>query len=120
MQQKIEAGAEFFQTQAVFEIDKFEQFYKKTEKLNVPVMAGVVILKSAQMAKFLNENVAGIHVPDDIISELSGVEKEKRIRKSCEISARLIKELKNMCQGIHIMSLGWEKHIPEVLDMAGL
>jgi len=120
MEKKIEAGAEFFQTQAVYEVDKFEKFCEKTKHLNVPIMAGIVFLKSAGMARFLNANVAGIHVPDDIIKELASVEKEKRVQKSLEISARLIKELKGMCRGIHMMSLGWEKHIPKVLDMAGL
>ena len=72
------------------------------------------------MAKFMNANVAGIHVPDGIIDELAGVGKEKRVEKSLEISARLIKDLKQLCQGIHIMSLGWERHIPAVLEMAGL
>ena len=67
-----------------------------------------------------NANVAGINVPDEIIDELASVDKEKRVEKSLEISARLIKELKGLCQGIHIMSLGWEKHIATVLQMAGL
>jgi 5,10-methylenetetrahydrofolate reductase len=72
------------------------------------------------MAKFMNENVAGIHVPDEIINELAAVPKEKRVQKSLEISARLIKELKDLCRGVHIMSLGWERHIATVLKMAGL
>lgn len=120
MEKKIEAGAEFFQTQAVYEVGKFADFVKKVKHLNVPVMAGIVFLKSPAMAKFMNENVAGIHVPDEIINELAGVTKEKRVEKSLEISARLIRELKGLCQGIHIMSLGWERHIPTVLEMAGL
>ena len=120
MEKKIEAGAEFFQTQAVYEVDKFDSFMKELKHLKVPVMAGIVLLKSPAMAKFMNENVAGIHVPDGIIDELAGVPKEKRVEKSLEISARLIKELKDLCQGIHIMSLGWERHIPAVLEMAGL
>jgi 5,10-methylenetetrahydrofolate reductase len=68
----------------------------------------------------MNANVAGIHVPDEIINELAGVGKEKRVEKSLEISARLIKELKGLCQGVHIMSLGWERHIPALLEMTGL
>jgi len=120
METKVEVGAEFFQTQAVYEVDKFASFMHKVKHLNVPVMAGIVFLKSPSMAKFMNENVAGIHVPNEIINELAGVGKEKRVEKSLEISARLIKELKKLCQGIHIMSLGWERHVATVLDMAGL
>jgi len=120
MAKKVTAGAEFFQTQAVYEVDKFADFMKEIKHLKAPVMAGIVLLKSPAMAKFMNVNVAGIHVPDEIIDELSGVPKEQRVQKSLEISARLIKELKNLCQGIHIMSLGWERHVPAVLEMAGL
>jgi len=120
MEKKADAGAEFFQTQAVYEVDKFASFCEKVKHLKVPIMAGIVLLKSPAMAKFMNENVAGIHVPDEIINELASVEKERRVQKSLEISARLIKQLRGSCQGIHIMSLGWERHIPAVLEMAGL
>jgi 5,10-methylenetetrahydrofolate reductase len=120
MEKKVEAGAQFFQTQAVYEVDRFADFMKKTKHLNVPVMAGIVFLKSAAMAKFMNENIAGIHVPDEIINELASVPKENRVEKSLEISARLIKQLKDLCQGIHLMTLGWEKHIPKALELAGL
>ncbi len=120
MEKKIQAGAEFFQTQAVYELKKFAGFMGRVKHFNVPVMAGIVLLKSPAMAKFMNANVAGIHVPDEIINELASVPKDKRVHKSLEIAARLIRELKGLCQGIHIMSLGWERHIPTVLEMAGL
>ena len=120
MEKKIEAGARFFQTQAVYEVDKFAKFCEKIKHLNVPVMAGIVFLKSPGMAKFMNANVAGVNVPDAIIDELAAAGKEKRVEKSLEISARLIKELKGSCQGIHIMALGWERHVAAVLEMAGL
>jgi len=120
MKKKVEAGAQFFQTQAVYEPDKFKNFVEKIKYLNVPIMAGIVLLKSPAMAKFMNANVAGIHVPDEIIDELAAVPKEKRVEKSLEISARLIGELKDSCQGIHIMSLGWERHIPALLEMTEL
>jgi len=119
MAKKVAAGAEFFQTQAVYEVDKFALFCEKVKHLNVPVMAGLVFLKSPAMAKFMNANVAGIHVPDEIIDELAAVPKEKRVEKSMEISARLIRELKDLCQGIHIMPLGWEKHVSGVLELSG-
>ena len=120
MEKKIQAGAEFFQTQAVYEVDKFARFMKKVKHLKVPVMAGIIFLKSPGMAKFMNANVAGIHVPDELINELAGAGKEKRVEKSLEISARLITELKDLCQGVHIMSLGWERHVSTVLEMAKL
>jgi 5,10-methylenetetrahydrofolate reductase len=120
MEKKVGAGAEFFQTQAVYEVDKFAVFMEKVKHLKVPVMAGIVFLKSPGMAKFMNANVAGIHVPDELIEELASVDKEKRVEKSIEISARLIRQLRQLCQGIHIMPLGWERHVSAVLDMAGL
>ena len=120
MEKKIEAGAQFFQTQAVYEVDKFANFCEKVKHLKVPVMVGIVILKSPGMAKYMNANVAGVHVPDAIIDELTAAGKEGRVEKSIEISARLIKELKGSCQGIHIMALGWERHVPAILEMAGL
>jgi len=120
MEKKVEAGAQFFQTQAVYEVDKFASFMEKVGHLKAPVIAGIVLLKSPGMAKFMNANVAGIYVPDEIINELAAAPKEKRTEKSLEISARLISELKDLCRGIHIMSLGWERHVPAILEMAGL
>ncbi len=72
------------------------------------------------MSQYMNGNLAGVYVREEIINEMAGVEKEKRVEKSIEISARLIKELKSLCQGIHIMSLGWERYIPTVLEKAGM
>ncbi len=118
MEKKVKAGAQFFQTQAVYEPEKFEEFMKAVTYLNVPVMVGIVLLKSAGMARFMNKNVAGVYVPDNLIEEMGGA--EDRARKSIEIAARLIKETKPFCQGVHIMAIGWEKKVPEVLDAAGL
>ncbi|MBA7665641.1 Bifunctional homocysteine S-methyltransferase/5,10-methylenetetrahydrofolate reductase [subsurface metagenome] len=120
MEKKVNAGAQFFQTQAVYEVDKFARFMEKVKYLETPIMAGIVFLKSARMAQYMNENVAGVHVPDEIINEMAGVEKDKRAEKSIEIAVRLIKELKSLCHGIHIMSLGWEHYIPAVLEKAGI
>jgi 5,10-methylenetetrahydrofolate reductase len=120
MCKKVDAGAEFFQTQAVYEVGKFAAFCEAVKDLNVPIVAGIVLIKSPGMAKFMNANIAGIHVPDDIIDELASTEKNKRVEKSLQISARLIKELKHLCQGVHVMSLGWERHVPALLEMAEL
>lgn len=118
MEKKIEAGATFFQTQGVFEVSKFESFIKATEYLNVPIMAGIIFLKSPGAARYMNKNVAGVFVPDDMINEISST--DNKIRTTIDIAARIIKELKGMCSGVHIMSLGWEKHVPATLDKAGL
>ena len=120
MEKKIKAGAQFFQTQAVYEPDKFAQFMDKVKDFGVPILAGVVLLKSAGMARYMNKNVSGVHVPDSIIEEMEKVEKEKRGEKSIEIAGRLIRELKGLCQGVHIMPLGWGDKVPKVLEAAGL
>jgi methylenetetrahydrofolate reductase (NADPH) len=118
MEKKIDAGAEFFQTQAVYDVRAFENFVQKTKHLKVPVMAGIVLLKSAGMARYMNKNVAGVFVPDELIKEME--ETKDKVAKSVEISSRLIKELKPLCQGIHIMPIGWDKVVPRVLDTSGL
>ncbi len=120
MEKKIKAGAQFFQTQAVYDAKLFEKFIKEAGKFGVPVMLGIVLLKSAGMAKYMNANVAGVFVPDDLIAAMKETAKEDRPKKSVEISARLIKEMKDMCQGVHLMPLGWDKHVPAILDAAGL
>ncbi len=120
MEAKVEAGAEFFQTQAVYDVRKFEEFTKEAEHIKVPIMVGIVLLKSAGMARFMNANVAGVSVPDKFIKIMAEASKEERPRKSVEIAASLIKEMKGMCQGVHIMSLGWDKHVPSVLEAAEL
>ncbi len=118
LEKKVKAGAQFIQTQAVYEADKFEEFMKAIAYLKVPVMVGIVLLKSAAMARFMNKNVAGVHVPDNLIEEMDGA--ENRVQKSLEIAARLINEMKPLCQGVHIMAIGWENKVPGVLDAAGL
>jgi len=118
MEKKIAAGAEFFQTQAVYDVAQFENFINKVKHVKVPIMAGIVLLKSAGMAKYMNSNVAGVHVPDNFIKEMQET-KDKSVT-SIDIAARLIKELKPMCQGIHIMPIGWDKKVPLVIEAAGL
>ena len=120
MEKKVEAGVQFFQTQPVYEVDKFARFLEKVKHIKAPILAGIVLLKSAGMAKFMNENVAGVFVPQDLIDEMKAASKEDRPKKSIEIAVRLIKELKSLCPGVHIMPLGWDKYVPEILDGAGL
>jgi len=120
MKKKIEAGARFFQTQAVYEPEKFEHFMNQVQRFEVPVIAGIVILKSAAMARFMNANVAGISVPENIIQEMDGAAKEDRKKKAVEISARVIRQIKPFCQGVHIMPLGWDDLVPQVIKEADL
>ena len=118
MEKKVRAGARFFQTQGVYDAQQFARFMEKVKHWNVPVLVGIILLKSAGMARFMNRNVAGVHVPDRLIEEMA--EAEDRVKTSIEIAARLIREVKDICQGVHIMSLGWEHHIPAILDAAGV
>ena len=118
MEKKIAAGAEFFQTQAVFDVKLFEEFISKIKQVKLPVMAGIVLLKSAGMARYMNKHVAGISVPEDLIQRMQ--QSKDKAATSIEIASSLIKQLKPMCQGIHIMSIGWDKLVPEVLEASGL
>jgi len=120
MKKKIEAGARFFQTQAIYEPERFEDFVNQVQGFNVPVIAGIVILKSVGMAKYMNSNVAGINVPQSIIREMEETAKEDRKKKAVEITARILRQVKPFCQGVHIMPLGWDELIPEILKEAEL
>jgi len=121
MERKVEAGAQFFQTQAVFDSEKFINFMDKARAYNVPVQLGVIIPKSVGMANFMNNNIAGISIPPWVIDELKA---DKELAKSgvtgIEIAARVIRECRDYCQGVHIMALGWEMHVPALLSQAGL
>jgi 5,10-methylenetetrahydrofolate reductase len=116
MEKKIEAGAEFFQTQAVYDPNRFETFVRKTEGFGVPIQYGIVIVKSPQMGKFMNANVSGITVPDWIIDEIGGVSKQDRRDKAVEITTRLISEIAPMVQGVHFMPLGWSDVVMRVIE----
>jgi 5,10-methylenetetrahydrofolate reductase len=118
MKKKVKAGAQFFQTQAIYNPGQFETFMKEIKGLGVPVLVGIVMLKSAGMARFMNKSVAGVHVPDSLIEEMDAAENKRE--KSIEIAARLISDMKDLCQGVHIMAIGWEKMVPAVLDAAKL
>jgi len=118
MEKKIEAGARFFQTQGIYEPEVFAKFMKRVGGFGVPVLAGIIPLKSAGMAKFMNKNVAGVFVPDELIERMAKT--DDKVKTSIEIAAELIRQLKDICQGVHIMAIGWEKKVPLVLDAAGL
>ena len=120
MEKKVEAGARFFQTQAFYDPRIFESFINEASKFNVPVLAGVVIIKSAGMARYMNANVPGVSVPDSMIKRLAGVPRKERAKRSIELMAELIREIKPMCQGLHIMAMGWERYVPGLLDACDL
>ena len=121
MERKVMAGADYFQTQAVFEPEKFIRFMEQAKQFVKPVQLGVIIPKSAGMAKFMNNNVAGIHVPQEMIDALAAdKERAKAGVTGVEIAAKIIRECRPYCQGVHIMALGWESKVPELLKLAGI
>jgi 5,10-methylenetetrahydrofolate reductase len=122
---KVKAGAKFFQTQAIYDLDNFKKFMKYARKFEgVKIMAGIVLLVSTGMARYMNNNVPGIFVPDDLIAEMkdAGKGKGKGLQAGIEIAGRHIKQLKeeNICDGVHIMAIGKEEVVPDILKIAGL
>ncbi len=118
MEKKIAAGAQFFQTQPVFDLRAFESFMKRASSLGVPILASVLTLKSGSMAQFVNKNLPGIKVPEALIEEIGKA--TDRTKVGIGISARIIQGLKGLCQGIHLIPAGWEKMVPGILDAAKL
>jgi len=121
-EKKIEAGAEFIQTQAVYDLDNFKQFMKYAKQFPVKILAGIILLTSAPMARFMNKNVAGVNVPQDLIDEMASAPKGRAIDKGVEVAGRMIKRVhdEKMCDGVHIMAIGKEELVPEIMAAAGL
>lgn len=121
-EKKVEAGARFFQTQAIYDIEKFKSFMEYSGKFPVKILAGIVLLKSVGMAKFMNSFVPGINVPQNLIDELKEAGKEKALDTGIGIAARHIRQLKEekICHGVHIMAIGAEDKIPAIMERAGL
>jgi len=117
---KIAAGAQFFQTQGIFDLASLRRFMQYASQFNVKILAGIIVLASARMARYMNENVPGIIVSQNIIDELATAEKGKGLQKGIEIAARFIKTIKeeNLCHGVHIMAVGNESIVPDILDAA--
>ena len=118
MEEKIEAGAAFFQTQAVYDTGYFERFMRRVEGYGVPILAGCILLKSGNMARNFNANVPGITVPDAIIDRMDAAASstDARRRTSADIAAEILTDIRPMCQGAHIMAIGWESLIPSVIE----
>lgn len=119
--QKVIAGAEFFQTQAIYDLDNFKYFMDFARQFDVKILAGIVLLVSPGMAKYINANVPGINIPQNLIDEMASVKKEDRLKKGVEIAGRMIAELKaqQVCDGVHIMAIGRESKVVDILGAAG-
>ena len=132
LRQKVEAGAMYIQTQGIFDLDTFKRFLEEVDKAGIKthIMAGIIPLKAAGMAKYMNENVPGIDVPQHMIDRLAAAAaegKEKGVKGlpmklGMEMAAEMIAKIKeeNICPGVHIMAIGAEKNVPTILEMAGI
>ena len=132
LRQKVEAGASYIQTQGIFDLETFKRFLDKVDAMGIKthIMAGIIPLKAAGMAKYMNENVPGIDVPQHMIDRLAAAAaegKEKGIKGlpmklGMEMAAEMIAEIKaqNLCDGVHIMAIGAEKNVPIILEKAGI
>jgi len=121
-EKKIEAGAEFIQTQAVYDLDNFKSFMDYARQFPVKILAGIILLTSAAMARFMNKNVAGVRVPQELIDEMASAPKGRALEKGIQICGRMIRRLReeNLCDGVHIMAIGKEEVVPEIMSAAGL
>ena len=115
---KVQSGACFLQSQAVYDVEKFKVFMASIKDLNVYVLGGIVVLKSVKMAEYMNKNVSGINIPQEIIEEMKSA--VNQTEKGIEIAARLVVELKKFAHGVHIMALGKAESVPEILKLSGL
>jgi len=121
-EKKVEAGAEFIQTQAVYDLDNFKKFMEYAKQFPVKLLAGIILLTSAPMARFMNKNVAGVNVPQDLIDEMASAPKGRALDKGIEIAGRMIKRIQKekMCDGVHVMAIGREELVPDIISAAGL
>jgi methylenetetrahydrofolate reductase (NADPH) len=113
LEKKARAGARFFQTQAIFNPEKLRSFREATGHLDVKIIAGVFLLKSAGMARYVNTHIPGLSVPAGIIEELESA--PSPLARGVEIARRLVGELRPYCDGLHIMAMGREDLIPEII-----
>lgn len=121
-EKKVDAGARFFQTQAVYDLDNFQRFMDYASRFPVKILAGVILLTSAGMAKFMNKRVPGVFVPKTLIKEMASVPKKQRIKKGIEIAGRMIRRIREeeICHGVHVMAIGREELVPDILEAAGM
>lgn len=121
-EKKISAGAEFIQTQAIYDMDNFKRFMDYARPFGVKILAGVILLTSWRMAEFMNKNVPGVFVPQNLIDEMKSAPKGGAIAKGVEIAGRMVRQIKeeSICDGVHIMAIGKEELVPDILKEAGL
>ena len=121
-EKKIEAGAEFIQTQAIYDLDNFKRFMDYAGQFDVPILAGIILLTSAGMARFMNKNVPGVLVPKNLIDEMAAAPKGGALKAGIAIAGRMIRQIKEegICRGVHIMAIGKEEVVPDILAEAGL
>jgi len=117
LHRKIDGGAEFFQTQAVYDVSAFSAFLDKTRS-SKPILAGIIPIKSVKMAQYMNERIPGVDIPDHLIEKIAtvGDDKEAITNISIEIAAATIQELRSVTKGVHVMAIGWEQYIPQMLE----
>ncbi len=117
---KIDAGSQFFQSQAIYDTGLLARFLDAAKLGDVPLLAGVIPLKTAKMGRWLNEKVPGIRVPAAILDEMERAGPDGEAAKGVEIAARTVRELRNICNGVHLMAIGGEDRLPEILRTAGI
>ncbi len=123
---KVAAGAEFIQTQCIYNLDKFEEWMKLVvdrglhEK--VAILAGMTPMKSAGMARYMKNRVPGMDVPEEVVKRLAGVPKEKQADEGIKICIEAIQRLKEVegVRGFHVMAIEWEEKVAEIVKGAGL
>lgn len=126
LRQKVEWGAGYIQTQGIFDLESLKRFLDAVDKaqIRVPIMAGIIPLKSAGMATYMNKSVPGIAVPQEQINALARAKEsgQNPAQLGMELAAELIARIReeNLCPGVHIMAVGAEKNIPTILKKAGL
>ena len=117
---KVNAGTKFFQTQAFYDVEKFKSFMKAVRKFPVKVLAGILVLRSAKMAEFMNANIPGVDVPQAIIDELKAAGDERALDVGVQIAVRTIKAVRAHCDGVHIMAIKAVDRLPEIIQKAEL
>ncbi|PSB08149.1 5,10-methylenetetrahydrofolate reductase [Pleurocapsa sp. CCALA 161] len=118
-EQKLAAGAQFFQSQMITDFDKLDKFMTQIASISdKPVLAGIFLLKSAKNAKFINKYVPGVDIPEAIIDRLAKA--EKPLEEGVKIAAEQVKLAQDICQGVHLMAVKREDLIPEILNQAGI
>jgi methylenetetrahydrofolate reductase (NADPH) len=103
-------------TTTVFELGRFEKFMKRIERLRIPIIAEVVVLKSVSMARYMNKFMEEMSIPEVVIDRLKN--SPDRTQAGLDIAAETIRDLKGLCRGVHIRSFGWEKKLTSVLNAA--